>query len=172
MAGGRRTLRRSTEESEALNIGELQADLDALRRAAEAGVGCALVRPWSSGRQTIDGVRRFADDVLGEAMALPAGHRHWAVATAEYACAQTNRPVLNRSTTDVAAKPELLSGQHAASPRTVGEQCRAQPAKREYWQAAASWESKMLPRRWSCPGLLANRWTPLCTPRSTGLVLC
>jgi probable F420-dependent oxidoreductase len=49
------------------------ADLDALRRAAEVGVGRALVRPWSSGRQTIDGLRRFADDVLSEATALPVG---------------------------------------------------------------------------------------------------
>jgi len=46
------------------------ADLDALRRAAEAGVGRALVRPWSSGRQTIEGLRRFADEVLPEAGAL------------------------------------------------------------------------------------------------------
>jgi len=53
----------------------VQADPDALRHAAEAGVGRALVRPWSSGRQTIDGLRRFADDVLGEATAWPVGHR-------------------------------------------------------------------------------------------------
>jgi probable F420-dependent oxidoreductase len=52
----------------------VQADLDALRRAAEAGVGRALVRPWSSGRQTIDGLRRFADEVLAEATTLPVGH--------------------------------------------------------------------------------------------------
>jgi hypothetical protein len=52
----------------------IQADLAALRRAAEAGVGRALVRPWSSGRETIDGLRRFADDVLIEATALPVGH--------------------------------------------------------------------------------------------------
>jgi probable F420-dependent oxidoreductase len=49
----------------------VQADVDALRRAAEAGVGRALVRPWSSGRQTIDGLRRFADEVLAEVTALP-----------------------------------------------------------------------------------------------------
>ena len=48
----------------------VQAELDLLRRAAEAGVGRALVRPWSSGRQTIDGLRRFADEVLEEAKAL------------------------------------------------------------------------------------------------------
>ena len=49
------------------------ADLGALRRAAEAGVGRALVRPWASGSQTIDGLRRFADEVLAEAAALPVG---------------------------------------------------------------------------------------------------
>jgi alkanesulfonate monooxygenase SsuD/methylene tetrahydromethanopterin reductase-like flavin-dependent oxidoreductase (luciferase family) len=51
----------------------VQADLDSLRRAADAGVGRALVRPWSSGRQTIDGLRRFADEVLAEATAQPIG---------------------------------------------------------------------------------------------------
>jgi probable F420-dependent oxidoreductase len=49
------------------------ADLDSLRRAAEAGIGRALVRPWSSGRHTIDGLRRFADEVLPEAAGLPVG---------------------------------------------------------------------------------------------------
>lgn len=47
------------------------ADIDSLRRAAEAGVGRALVRPWSSGRQTVDGMRRFAEEVLPEASSLP-----------------------------------------------------------------------------------------------------
>lgn len=46
------------------------ADLDALRRAADAGVSRALVRPWSSGRQTIDGLRRFAQDILADASDL------------------------------------------------------------------------------------------------------
>ncbi len=45
----------------------VEADLNALRRAADAGVGRALVRPWSSGRQTIDGLRRFAENALAEA---------------------------------------------------------------------------------------------------------
>lgn len=52
----------------------VQGDLDALRGAADAGVGRALVRPWSSGRHTIDGLRRFADEVLADATALPVGH--------------------------------------------------------------------------------------------------
>jgi probable F420-dependent oxidoreductase len=51
----------------------IAADLDSLRRAADAGVGRALVRPWSSGRQTIDGLRSFADEILAEASALEAG---------------------------------------------------------------------------------------------------
>jgi len=51
----------------------VEADLDVLRRAATAGVGRALVRPWSSGRQTIDGLKRFADELLAEATALPVG---------------------------------------------------------------------------------------------------
>jgi probable F420-dependent oxidoreductase len=52
----------------------VHAELDALRAAADAGVGRALVRPWSSGRQTIDGLRRFADEVLPQATELPVGH--------------------------------------------------------------------------------------------------
>jgi probable F420-dependent oxidoreductase len=51
------------------------ADPDALRHAARSGVGRALVRPWSSGRETIEGLRRFAHDVLEEATALPVGDR-------------------------------------------------------------------------------------------------
>jgi probable F420-dependent oxidoreductase len=53
----------------------VQADLESLQRAAAAGVGRALVRPWSSGRLTIDGLRRFADEVLVEATAQPVGDR-------------------------------------------------------------------------------------------------
>jgi alkanesulfonate monooxygenase SsuD/methylene tetrahydromethanopterin reductase-like flavin-dependent oxidoreductase (luciferase family) len=49
------------------------ADIESLHRAAEAGVGRALVRPWASGRQTMDGLKQFADEVLAEARALPVG---------------------------------------------------------------------------------------------------
>ena len=49
------------------------ADIESLRRAAGAGIGRALVRPWSSGRQTIDGLKQFADEVLADAVALPVG---------------------------------------------------------------------------------------------------
>jgi hypothetical protein len=51
----------------------VSSDVEALRRAADAGVGRALVRPWSSGSQTIDGLRRFADEVLAAAKVLPVG---------------------------------------------------------------------------------------------------
>jgi probable F420-dependent oxidoreductase len=65
-------LRRQAGRSESVEITMgIAGDLDALRRAADAGVGRALVRPWTSGRQTIDGLRRFADEVLTEATALP-----------------------------------------------------------------------------------------------------
>jgi probable F420-dependent oxidoreductase len=49
----------------------VRADIDALRQAADAGVGRALVRPWTSGRETIDGLRRFADEELSLGAALP-----------------------------------------------------------------------------------------------------
>ena len=48
----------------------VHADIEALRQAADSGVGRALVRPWSSGRETIEGLRRFADEVLPDATAL------------------------------------------------------------------------------------------------------
>jgi probable F420-dependent oxidoreductase len=46
-------------------------DLDTLRRLADLGVGRAFVRPWRSSRNAVDGMRRFADEVLGEAADLP-----------------------------------------------------------------------------------------------------
>ena len=49
------------------------ADLGDPPARGEAGVGRALVRPWARGRQTIDGLRRFADEVLAEATALAVG---------------------------------------------------------------------------------------------------
>jgi probable F420-dependent oxidoreductase len=49
----------------------VDADLDSLRHAAAAGVGRALVKPWRSGREAIDGLRRFAGEVLEEARTLP-----------------------------------------------------------------------------------------------------
>lgn len=46
-------------------------DLDSLRRLADLGVGRAFVRPWRSSRDAVDGMRRFADEVLAEAGDLP-----------------------------------------------------------------------------------------------------
>ena len=51
----------------------IAADLDSLRRAGRSRRGRALVRPWSSGRQTIEGLRSFADEMLVEASALEVG---------------------------------------------------------------------------------------------------
>jgi probable F420-dependent oxidoreductase len=46
-------------------------DLDSLRRLADLGVTRAFVRPWRSSRDAVDGMRRFADEVLAEANDLP-----------------------------------------------------------------------------------------------------
>ena len=51
----------------------IAADLDSLRRAADAGVGARSCAPWSSGRQTIEGLRSFADEILAEASELEVG---------------------------------------------------------------------------------------------------
>jgi hypothetical protein len=37
---------------------------DDLDRYAEAGVGRVLVRPWSSSRDAVEGLKRFAGEVL------------------------------------------------------------------------------------------------------------
>jgi probable F420-dependent oxidoreductase len=42
------------------------AELDGLRRYADAGVGRALVKPFQSTKDALDGIRRFADEVLPE----------------------------------------------------------------------------------------------------------
>ncbi len=44
---------------------------DDLRRYADAGVGRALVKPWTSSKDAIEGIRRFADQVLPDARAHP-----------------------------------------------------------------------------------------------------
>jgi probable F420-dependent oxidoreductase len=40
------------------------SDLDDLRRRADLGVGRALVRPWTSSKDALEGIRRFAGEVL------------------------------------------------------------------------------------------------------------
>ena len=39
-------------------------DADDLRRRADLGIGRALVKPWTSSKGALDGLRRFADEVL------------------------------------------------------------------------------------------------------------
>ncbi len=54
-----------------ITIGAGQSTLEGLRRCAEAGVGRALVRPWQSTKDALEGLQRFADEVLPSARELP-----------------------------------------------------------------------------------------------------
>ncbi len=54
-----------------ITLGAGAADLDTLRRHADAGVGRALVKPWQSTKGAMDGIRRFAEEVLPEISAHP-----------------------------------------------------------------------------------------------------
>jgi probable F420-dependent oxidoreductase len=54
-----------------ITIGAGEPTLEGLRRCAEAGVGRALVRPWRSTKDALEGLRRFADEVLPAARELP-----------------------------------------------------------------------------------------------------
>ena len=47
-----------------ITLSARDAGADALRRMADAGVGRALVKPWDRSRDALDGLRRFADQVL------------------------------------------------------------------------------------------------------------
>jgi probable F420-dependent oxidoreductase len=47
-----------------ITLGTGTAGLDDLRRHADAGVGRALVKPFRSTKDAVDGIRRFADEVL------------------------------------------------------------------------------------------------------------
>jgi probable F420-dependent oxidoreductase len=64
MARRRRDAGRPSEVE--ISLAANSADGDDLRRFAEAGVHRALVRPWSSSKHALDGMRRFADEVLPE----------------------------------------------------------------------------------------------------------
>jgi probable F420-dependent oxidoreductase len=48
------------------------AGVDDLRYRADLGVGRALVRPWRSSKEALDGLRRFADEVLPQVRDHPA----------------------------------------------------------------------------------------------------
>lgn len=59
-------LRRDAERDGRVEItlGAQSCGLDDLRRHADAGVGRALVSPWTSTKDAIDSIRRFAEEVL------------------------------------------------------------------------------------------------------------
>jgi hypothetical protein len=47
-----------------VSLAATSADLDHLRGLADAGVDRALVRPWKNSKDALDGLRRFADQIL------------------------------------------------------------------------------------------------------------
>jgi probable F420-dependent oxidoreductase len=49
-----------------ITLGGGGTELDELKRFADAGVGRVLVRPWQRGSEALDGIRRFAEQVLPE----------------------------------------------------------------------------------------------------------
>jgi probable F420-dependent oxidoreductase len=49
-----------------ITLGGGGTELDELKRFADAGVGRVLVKPWQRGSEAIDGIRRFAEQVLPE----------------------------------------------------------------------------------------------------------
>jgi probable F420-dependent oxidoreductase len=57
-----------------ITLGADGLDLDSLRRYADAGVGRALVKPWTTTKDAIDSIRRFADEILPEISAHPVAH--------------------------------------------------------------------------------------------------
>jgi hypothetical protein len=54
-------------------MGGTPADLGEVARYADAGVGRVIVRPWQSSRDAIDGLRRYADEVVHPSAAALAG---------------------------------------------------------------------------------------------------
>jgi probable F420-dependent oxidoreductase len=60
------TLRRDagTQGQVEITLGAQGCSLDDLRRHADAGVGRALVKPWTSTKDAMDAIRRFAEEVL------------------------------------------------------------------------------------------------------------
>ena len=49
------------------------ASFETIERLAEAGVGRAIIRPWTSSRNALEGIARFAEEQLAEASALGVG---------------------------------------------------------------------------------------------------
>ena len=54
-----------------ITLGAAGTARDDLRRHADAGVGRALVKPWKTSKDAIEGIRRFADEVLPAAQDHP-----------------------------------------------------------------------------------------------------
>jgi probable F420-dependent oxidoreductase len=54
-----------------ITFGAGALDADGLRRQADMGVARALVRPWRSSKEALDGIRRFADEVLPQVLDHP-----------------------------------------------------------------------------------------------------
>jgi len=50
------------------------AEFDDLRHRADQGVGRALVKPWRSSKDALEGMRRFADEVLPVIREYPVAH--------------------------------------------------------------------------------------------------
>jgi probable F420-dependent oxidoreductase len=55
-----------------ITLGGSGTELDELKRYADAGVGRVLVKPWGRGSEAIEGIRRFAEQVLPEIRDHPA----------------------------------------------------------------------------------------------------
>jgi hypothetical protein len=49
-----------------ITLGAGGVGLDDLRAYADAGVGRALVKPFQSTKDAVEGIRRFADEILPE----------------------------------------------------------------------------------------------------------
>jgi hypothetical protein len=47
-----------------ITLGGTPADLAEVSRYADAGVGRVIVRPWQRSRDAIEGLRRYADEVV------------------------------------------------------------------------------------------------------------
>jgi probable F420-dependent oxidoreductase len=54
-----------------ITLGGGGTELDELKRFADAGVGRVLVKPWQRGSEAVDGIRRFAEQVLPEIRDYP-----------------------------------------------------------------------------------------------------
>lgn len=53
-----------------ITLGAGDVDLDQLQAMGDAGVGRALVRPFRSTKDALEGIERFANEILGEAKGL------------------------------------------------------------------------------------------------------